>query len=65
MVCNLRPAKLAGFVSNGMVLAAKGADGKASFLFTTFKHIIIVLIRKYKINRNIRAWGAQMARCAG
>lgn len=31
VVCNLRPAKLAGFVSNGMVLAAKSADGsKAS-----------------------------------
>lgn len=31
VVCNLRPAKLAGFNSNGMVLAAKGPDGKASF----------------------------------
>lgn len=30
VVCNLRPARLAGFSSNGMVLAAKGADGKAS-----------------------------------
>lgn len=30
VVCNLRPAKLAGFTSNGMVLAAKSADGKAS-----------------------------------
>ncbi len=31
VVCNLRPAKLAGFVSNGMVLAAKSEDGtKAS-----------------------------------
>ena len=30
VVCNLRPAKLAGFVSNGMVLAAKCVDGKAS-----------------------------------
>lgn len=28
VVCNLKPAKLAGFVSNGMVLAAKGPDGK-------------------------------------
>lgn len=28
VVCNLRPAKLAGFMSNGMVLAAKGSDGK-------------------------------------
>lgn len=28
VVCNLRPARLAGFSSNGMVLAAKGADGK-------------------------------------
>lgn len=30
VVCNLKPAKLAGFVSNGMVLAAKGADGKVN-----------------------------------
>lgn len=28
VVCNLRSARLAGFNSNGMVLAAKGADGK-------------------------------------
>lgn len=28
VVCNLRPARLAGFSSNGMVLAAKSSDGK-------------------------------------
>lgn len=28
VVCNLRAARLAGFNSNGMVLAAKGSDGK-------------------------------------
>jgi tRNA-binding EMAP/Myf-like protein len=27
VVCNLKPAKLAGFVSEGMVLAAQGSDG--------------------------------------
>lgn len=27
VVCNLKPAKFAGFASNGMVLAAKSADG--------------------------------------
>jgi methionine--tRNA ligase beta chain len=27
VVCNLRPAKLAGFMSSGMVLCAKSADG--------------------------------------
>ena len=32
VVCNLRPAKLAGFFSNGMVLAAKGANGQAGFV---------------------------------
>lgn len=28
VVCNLKPARLAQFVSNGMVLAAKDSDGK-------------------------------------
>ncbi|CAN0045512.1 unnamed protein product, partial [Choristocarpus tenellus] len=28
VVCNLKAAKLAGFLSNGMVLAAKGDNGK-------------------------------------
>ncbi|CAN0024884.1 unnamed protein product, partial [Ectocarpus sp. 13 AM-2016] len=28
VVCNLKPAKFAAFASNGMVLAAKSADGK-------------------------------------
>ncbi|CAM9302666.1 unnamed protein product [Sphacelaria rigidula] len=32
VVCNLKPAKLAGFVSNGMVLAAKGPDGKVELV---------------------------------
>eukprot|EP00752_Nemacystus_decipiens_P011387 g10117.t1 len=32
VVCNLRPARLAGFSSNGMVLAAKGADGKVELV---------------------------------
>lgn len=36
VVCNLRPAKLAGFVSNGMVLAAKGSDGKVRCDFILF-----------------------------
>ncbi len=27
-VCNLKPAKLAGFTSSGMVLCAKTADGE-------------------------------------
>lgn len=30
VVCNLRPARLAGFMSNGMVLAAKSGDGKVN-----------------------------------
>ncbi|CAM9485685.1 unnamed protein product, partial [Hapterophycus canaliculatus] len=32
VVCNLRPAKLAGFTSNGMVLAAKSEDGKVELV---------------------------------
>ena len=27
VVCNLKPAKIVGFTSNGMVLAAKSSDG--------------------------------------
>ena len=36
VVCNLRPAKLAGFTSNGMVLAAKSGDGKVMGSFSSF-----------------------------
>jgi methionine--tRNA ligase beta chain len=32
VVCNLKPAKLAGFVSEGMVLAAQGSDGKVELV---------------------------------
>jgi methionine--tRNA ligase beta chain len=32
VVCNLKPAKLAGFVSDGMVLAAQGSDGKVELV---------------------------------
>ncbi|CAM9290452.1 unnamed protein product [Chrysoparadoxa australica] len=32
VVCNLKAAKLAGFVSEGMVLAAKGEDGKVELV---------------------------------
>ncbi|CAM9158865.1 unnamed protein product [Ectocarpus sp. 8 AP-2014] len=32
VVCNLKPAKFAGFASNGMVLAAKSADGKVELV---------------------------------
>ncbi|CAM9458655.1 unnamed protein product [Discosporangium mesarthrocarpum] len=32
VVCNLKAAKLAGFMSNGMVLCASGADGKVELV---------------------------------
>ncbi len=32
VVCNLKPAKMVGFSSNGMVLAAKGDDGKVELI---------------------------------
>jgi hypothetical protein len=32
VVCNLKEAKLVGFVSQGMVLAAKSADGKVELV---------------------------------
>lgn len=44
VVCNLRPAKLAGFMSNGMVLAAKGSDGKVKVCFSRETENVITVL---------------------
>lgn len=41
VVTNLKPTKLAGAMSNGMVLAAKGRDGKASFWWAHYARALI------------------------
>lgn len=42
VVCNLRPAKLAGFSSNGMVLAAKSQDGKVGIFVQVSAGVVLI-----------------------
>jgi methionyl-tRNA synthetase len=40
VICNLKPAKLRGVVSNGMLLAAESPDGKELALLTLDRPIM-------------------------